>query len=377
MSAQRCALHLRCSYIKLEAVRARLEVRFRESLTPSRRSDAIVTHLRRDGHLAVAALVEVDAATRSDLPRSGLTSRSRGRLQRDGICASKVRAAVIAAYQGSDTREAFEAALAQDGLSLEPGDHEGVRVVRKNGALIGALDRLVDAPRATVMMRLKERSHTVELDPETSRGKANGHETITQAENQDHVTASDQALQVWMHRLKCGLAAAEAAIEQASRRSPSPPSRKGELDLAQLVCRRTEEACRAAQKQVEQRRPEQLTGWQGLVSRAKAPFFRAQARQDASLLADAERDLERAESRKADANAELQRIAAEIAAETQAYKQRIAQEDEQARPQKREAEVRIAFYQDLRMLLEQEPWLAVENDAVLLSGVKRLRRARD
>lgn len=180
-----------------------------------------------------------------------------------------------------------------------------------------------------------------------------------------------------MHRLKCGLAAAEAAIEQASRRSPSPPSRKGELDLAQLVCRRTEEACRAAQKQVEQRRPEQLTGWQGLVSRAKAPFFRAQARQDASLLADAERDLERAESRKADANAELQRIAAEIAAETQAYKQRIAQEDEQARPQKREAEVRIAFYQDLRMLLEQEPWLAVENDAVLLSGVKRLRRARD
>lgn len=399
------ALDLRCSFIKLEAVRARLEVRFGEPLTPSRRSGAIVTHLRRDGHEAVAALVEADAATRLDLPRSGLTSRSRARLQRDGISASKTRATVIAAYQGSDTRQAFEVALAQDGLSLESGDCESIWLIRKGPVLIGSLDRLVDAPRATLMARLEERSDTAKPDLDAAQAGADGYEAISQAESPDHTIASDQALQIWMHRLACGLAAAKDALDEALKRSSSPPSRTNALNRAQAACRRAEDDYRRAEDDhrraeddcwtahalVESRRPKPLTGWQAWASRVKASFGRKQAHPDASCLADAERDLELARDRwagakrdlelarncRAGADAKLKGIEAQIAAEKQDYEHLIAEEDERAKPKQQEAEENIALYRDLRLLLEQEPWLAVQGNAVLLLEVDRMRRAQD
>lgn len=371
------ALDLRCSYLKLEAVRARLEVLFDEPLTPSRRSSAIAKHLRRDGYETVAALVEADAATRSDLPRSGLTSRSRARLQRDGISAAKTRATVIAAYQGSDTRRAFEAALTQDGLALEAGDCANVWLIRKGDVLIGPLDRLVDAPRATLMARLDERPDTAKPGLDAARAGADGYEAIAQSESPDRTTASDQALQVWMHRLACGLAAAEDALEQALERSPSPPSRTNALNRAQAACRTAEDDCRTAQALVEKRQPEPLTGWQAWASRVKASFGRTQAHPHAARLADAERDLELAQNRRAGAEAKLKGIEAKIAAEKQDYEHLIAQEDERAKPKQKEAERNIALYRDLRLLLEQEPWRAVQDDKALLSEVYRMRRAQD
>jgi hypothetical protein len=399
------ALDLRCSYLKLEAARSRLEVRFGEPLTPSRRSNAIAKHLRRDGYETVAALVEADAATRSELPRSGLTSRSRARLERDGINAAKTRATVIAAYQGSDTRAAFEAALTQDGLALEAGDCANVWLIRKGDKLIGPLDRLVDTPRLTLMARLVERPDTVRLELDTARAAAEGYEAISRAESPDRTTASDQALQVWMHRLACGLAAAEKALDQALERSPSPPSRTNALNRAQADCRtaeddyrrakddhrRAEDDCCTAHALVENRRPKPLTGWQAWASRVKAPFGRTQAHPDASCLADAERDLERARdcwadaerdlkltrNRRAGAEAKLKGIEAKIAAEKQDYEHLIAQEDERAKPKQEEAKENIALYRDLRLLLEQEPWRAVQDDATLLSEVYRMRRAQD
>jgi len=398
------ALDLRCSYLKLEAVRTRLEVLFAEPLTPSRRSSAIAKHLRRGGYETVAALVEADAATRSDLPRSGLTSRSRARLQRDGINAAKTRATVIAAYQGSDTRKAFEAALTQDGLALEPGDCANVWLIRKGDVLIGPLDRLVDTPRLTLMARLDE-PDTAKPERDAARAGAEGYEAISQAESPDRTTASDQALQVWMHRLACGLAAAEKALDQALERSPSPPSRTNALNRPQADCRtaeddyrrakddhrRAEDDCCTAHALVENRRPKPLTGWQAWASRVKAPFGRTQAHPDASCLADAERDLERARdrwanaerdlkwtrNRRAGAEAKLKGIEAKIAAEKQDYEHLIAEEDERAKPKQEEAKENIAFYRDLRLLLEQEPWRAVQDDEVLLSEVYRMRRARE
>ena len=370
------ALDLRCCYLKLEAVRARLEVRFGEPLTPSRRSNAIAMHLRRDGYETVAALVEAEAATRSDLPRSGLTSRSRARLQRDGISASKTRATVIAAYQGSDTRRAFEAALIQDGLSLGSGDRENVLLIRKGEVLIGPLDRLVDTSRVALMARLDERPDTAKPEFDAAQVGAEGYEAISRAESSDRTTASDQALHIWMHRLACGLAAAEDALDQALERSPSPPSRKNELNQAQAAWLTAEDDCRVAQALVETRQPETLTGWQVWVARLQAPFGRTQARQDAPLFADAERNLELARSHRASADAELQRVTAEIAAEKQAHEDLIAEEDKEARLKQQKAERTIALYRDLRLLLEDKPWLAVQDNAVLLSEVDRMRRAR-
>ena len=398
------ALDLRCSYLKLETARARLEVRFGEPLTPSRRSSAIAKHLRRDGYETVAALVEADAATRSELPRSGLTSRSRARLQRDGINAAKTRATVIAAYQGSDTRAAFEAALTQDGLALEAGDCANVWLIRKGDVLIGPLDRLVDTPRLTLMARLDE-PDTVKSELDAARAGAEGYEAISQAESPDRTTASDQALQVWMHRLACGLAAAEDALDQALKRSPSPPSRTNALNRAKAACRtaeddyrrakndhrRAEDDCCTAHALVDTRRSKPLTGWQAWASRVKASFGRTQAHPDASCLADAERDLELARerwadaerdlkltrNRRADAEVKLKDIEAKIAAEKQDYEHLIAEEDERAKPNQDEAKRRIALYRDLRLLLDQEPRRAVQDDRALLSEVYRMRRVRD
>ena len=402
------ALCLRSSYAELEAARALCEIRIGEPLTPSRRNGAIVARLRRNGHEAAAAQVKAAACASSFLPRSGLTSQGRAWLARRGICAPRARAAVIAAYQASDTRPALTAALTQAGLSLEPGERDGVWVVRRNGALIGALDRLVGVPRAVVSARMLAAPQEPEqaalpghsgsgpptippgpaLGPSSSEGRSctgvpdagagpagsGGHAAIPQAEPQDRMTASDQALEAWKYRIACGLAVEEAALEQARRRSSSPPSRTDERDLARAVCRRAAVACRAAQARVDELRPKVLTG---LRSRVQAFLFPTQSRRDAVRLAAAERDLARADAQRAAADATLERITGEMAAAKRAYTQRLAQEDAQAEPRVREAEARIALYRDLLMLLEREPWLATQSDTVLLEGVARLRRVRN
>jgi hypothetical protein len=226
------------------------------------------------------------------------------------------------------------------------------------------------------MTRLEERSDTAKPDLDAAQAGADGHEAISRAENPNYTIASDQALQVWMHRLDRGIAAEKANLEQALERSPSPPSRKNELKRAQAACRAAEIDCRAAQALVEIRRPEPLTGWQAWVARLQAPFGRTQARQDALLFADAERNLELARSRRASADAELQRITAEIATEKRTYEDLITEEDKVARPKQQKAERTIALYRDLRLVLEDKPWLAVQDNAALLSEVDRMRRAR-
>ena len=139
------------SYPKLEAAARELEATWGEELTPSRHAGTVAGLLEQRGKSELAGRVREGAD--DVLPRSGMTKASRAYAERAGCHLPTVRHQVREAYERSDGRHAFEAALAEHGLTIASG-RAGVFVVRFGNVHLGAIDRLVAKPRNEVAVRL-------------------------------------------------------------------------------------------------------------------------------------------------------------------------------------------------------------------------------
>jgi hypothetical protein len=379
------ALRLSFSYAELEAARASLEIDFCEPLTPTRRSAAIAVRLRRDGRDAVAEQVEAAARIQGDLPRSGLTSRIRARLDRLGIAAPLARARVRAAY--ALDRAGFEAALAQAGLSCTPGDRVAdAWVVWKDDILVGALDRLVAHPRAMASARMRDLAATMceTVDPEfvpgvdVHRDTSRKNEPIPAAVVQivDRVvdveipqgSRSDvpSPLARWRAQFSQDLIQAEAALKHARRRSSIPEDRHREEREAKAklrLARAERESASTLVQAVEKRQ-----GSPGFLAR----LFGRKKRPNPELVA-AETALTQAYKREARAETALETLKARIASDAAAYALRMRVEDNEADSHERHAEARIAFFQDALAVLKWEPWRAAMGIDAIREGVGQLR----
>src|SRR5690606_23836188 len=138
------------SYQKLEAVARTLECDFGESLTPSRRTAAVAARLVEIGREDVAGLLPRPP----EPPRSSMTSGMRAAADRKGVDLPAAQAVIRAAWEASDTPQAFTHALVEGGFSLAPGRKEGVFVVSSGDIEVGALDRILKLKRRDVAQRM-------------------------------------------------------------------------------------------------------------------------------------------------------------------------------------------------------------------------------
>lgn len=159
------ALRVGFSYARLEAVARSLEVDWGEPLTDTRRHGAVAGRLRAMRRDDVADAVEArrptDDPTR--LPRSAMSSRTRGRAAAQGLDLPVLRHRIAAAYRSADTGDAARAALSEIKLSVVAADAIDTWLVTSGGAIVGALDRLVREPRASVAARMARASDEAQI----------------------------------------------------------------------------------------------------------------------------------------------------------------------------------------------------------------------
>src|SRR5690606_1968580 len=120
-----------------------------------RRTASVAARLVEMGREDVAQLLPQS----SELPRSSMTSGARAAADRQGIDLPAAQAAVKAAWQRSDTPDAFYAALSEIGLTVSPGRKEGVFIVVSGDVEVGSLDRIVKERRKDVARRMEGFSH--------------------------------------------------------------------------------------------------------------------------------------------------------------------------------------------------------------------------
>lgn len=151
-------------HLRLERVAREIEFDRGHVLTRGRHDRSIINALRAKGRVDVA-----DALLRRqqpDLPRSSVTSDRRQALKREGVKEVDARAAVKAAWDASDARMAFVAALSESGLSVAPGQKAGVWVISQGDVQIGALDRLLRVKRGEVVARMDRVDVTPDVRPD-------------------------------------------------------------------------------------------------------------------------------------------------------------------------------------------------------------------
>lgn len=142
------------SYVRLEAAARSLEFDFGHNQTASRRTEAVARELERIGRPDVAADVRNERPP--EPPQSSMSSRQRARAERKGVSLSEVREAVRDAWVRSDTPMAFQAALAEAGYGIVPGDKADVWLVTRDSQTLGALDRFAGEKRRVVAARMQQ-----------------------------------------------------------------------------------------------------------------------------------------------------------------------------------------------------------------------------
>jgi hypothetical protein len=424
-------------YARLEAVRATCEADFEERLTASRRTDAVAWRLRAMGRADVAAAVEAIRPAPDALPRSGLTSATRARLARLEISAPQVRAQVLTAYERSDTAAGFKAALEELGLDLMPGDTPGVWLVRLDGHLVGAVDRLVGRSRAAVTARMTAPVEKPEPDciamrvAETERqagsvgaadpglpatpvmpaappvlspfprpqlpvalgergtsvdtgeppiGPGDRTTNTTPAGSASWPAAEDDvrgAARIWTDRIAREREALEETLAELRCASPLPPCRHAERRQAQARLDAASAAERTAETALRHAQKSALAP-RGIGARLRETLARmtgGMTQWEAEIQAAADALARARDARKAASDA-VRQIREQIGQEAIAYEKLREREAVERAPAERGILWDLARLRDQQIVLERWPQLALKGRTAIEAAVDRLRRAR-
>lgn len=131
--------------IKIETAARIIEHELGEPATLGRHHASAVRWLRAHGRADVADWLEAAHGRNPDRPQSAASPEKRQSLARQSIDLSEARAAIRDAW-----RSGGAAAVRSAGYEIEPGRKSGVYIVTRDGAEIGALDRLTGQKRADV-----------------------------------------------------------------------------------------------------------------------------------------------------------------------------------------------------------------------------------
>lgn len=103
----------------------------------------------------------------AEKPQSAASPDKRQSLERKGLSLSGIRKTVSDAWANSPDADSFQSVLQEYGLSVAPGEKEGVFLVVCEGTEVGALDRLLKVKRAQVrsFMELTPKENSYERSP--------------------------------------------------------------------------------------------------------------------------------------------------------------------------------------------------------------------
>lgn len=360
------ALNPSFAYVRLEAVRATLEVDFGEAVTPSRRTDAVVRRLHRDGRPDVASAVEAVRPASDAQPKSGLSTATRARLARVGLSAPGLRAQVIDIYRRGEEGTSLCPALADIGLTLMEGKRTGIWIVKAGDHLVGSLDRLVARPRAEIATRMTVPPRAV--SPETGPKRADATIEIGSVDDVSLATqeqTGSQKISVaaasWTRHIQGLIDASQTALEEAERRTERPERTR----LIAMVERRVV-AARAAREAaelvlVEQMRKMAPSGWFNRIL-GRTALHESLMRTVRADVARAMHRLETVKERKA-------HIGGRVAAELRHWQETVAREDrEQAREEHR-LKGQIELWREALAVIEADPQVAVGGSAAIKEAV--------
>lgn len=406
---------------RLEAARATFEARFGEPLTASRHTDAIATYLEKRGDVELATRVRQDRP--AELPSAGLSSVLRGRLARQGLSAPRLRAAVIAAWQGSDSALGFKAALAEAGLRLLL-EHDGKWFVYAGEHPIEYLNRFLDLPVEAVAERLndvpasvsttshdgetwvgditsstehKESVHTPLTEPfdafvltyaigripsQTSGWNTRGWIPRQTEAASDHTAA--KAYWTTLGYIDRERAKVQKALEILRKGPPGPESRGlalrqagATLTLASAAEVQAESkliAAKIAQAERERRTPVFKAAAHEVLAWVRRQPTAAQ--RDKAEIARAEAVLVEAKTLRKNAFEERAKVEAQIEADKKAYADLLVRDAPNRELKERGLLTELYRWNDQRAVLGDDPWLASSGIAAIEAAVAELRRAR-
>lgn len=142
-------------YARHERLARTLEIEHGHEIRKGRHNKFVVESLREQGRGDMAARLDGAKIAEGDLPQTAYTSDRVQVAKREGRDLPGMRQQVKVAWSSSDTGDAFRAALAENGLTVEAGRKAGTWVVNDtSGKLVGSVDRLTGIPKTEVSARL-------------------------------------------------------------------------------------------------------------------------------------------------------------------------------------------------------------------------------
>lgn len=153
-------------WLKLKTERLQLELAHDYGEVPviGRHFKSALRHLRRM-RPEVADWLEATVGIDPPKPESAFSPNARGRARGQGLNLPKAKAAVRAAWDQSDTAEAFRRKLTDVGFLLKRGNKDGVWIIEDSkGRLVGSANRLLKLSRVEFSQLMEMRN-----DPEFKR----------------------------------------------------------------------------------------------------------------------------------------------------------------------------------------------------------------
>ena len=151
------------SFPRHEKIARQAEQRLGHDLVPGRHNAAVAAAVA-DSQPELARRLDIAAAL--PLPSSAYSTAGHQMAARRGHSLPADKLGIAQSWQRSDSPQAFAAALAEKGITVRQGDKPGTYIAEREGALIGAVHRLVGAKKGEVAERLAGADLRVLVQPE-------------------------------------------------------------------------------------------------------------------------------------------------------------------------------------------------------------------
>ncbi|NFV78994.1 hypothetical protein [Magnetospirillum aberrantis] len=180
-------------YARHERIARSLEIELGHQIRKGRHNKFVVESLREAGRGDIAAKLDGAEIAKGDLPQTAYTSDRVQIAKRQGRDLPGMRQQVKAAWSGADSADAFRAALAESGLTVEVGRKPGTWIVNDAaGKLVGSVDRLTGVKKSEVSARLGDGNPPPPKTRHRASAEADVH-TTTGREERMADTATAQA----------------------------------------------------------------------------------------------------------------------------------------------------------------------------------------
>ena len=141
------------SYARHEKISRMAEQKLGHAFIVGRHNASVAHALAEGGNTELSTIVGEFA--QRERPESAYKATTHQRSARLGFDQANDKLAIRSAWELSDGKQAFEASLAEHGISVRPGEKSGIFIAERDGVFIGAVHRLVKEDKGVVAQRLQ------------------------------------------------------------------------------------------------------------------------------------------------------------------------------------------------------------------------------